>query len=97
VRAELFYGAAKSTNPIKTLATQQAFLKPYTNLPFDESAAAIYGTERARLEKTGIIIGPLDLLIAAITLSHNLILVTNNTREFSRINGLNLEDWQTYP
>lgn len=94
VRAELFHGAAKSTNPVKTLATQQAFLKPYATLPFDDNAAKFYGLERGRLEKLGVTIGPLDLLIASIALAHNLILVTNNTREFSRIQGLNLENWQ---
>lgn len=95
VRAELFYGAAKSNNPAKTLLGQQAFLKPYASLPFDDKAATIYAQERARLERLGISIGPLDLLIAAITLANGLILVTNNTAEFSWINGLIIEDWHS--
>jgi len=97
VRAELFYGAAKSNDPAKTLARQEAFLQPYASLPFDEKSAQIYGKERGRLEKAGISIGPLDLLIAAVALANNLILVTNNTREFSRISGLQLENWQNLP
>lgn len=94
VRAELFYGAGKSINPAQTLARQQQFLAPFPSLPFDDQCAPVYGNLRARLATAGTPIGPLDLLIAAITLSHNLILVTHNTREFARIPGLRIEDWE---
>jgi len=53
-----------------------------------------FGDIRANLEKKGTPIGPYDLLIAAIAMRHNLIVITHNTREFSRINGLKLEDWE---
>jgi tRNA(fMet)-specific endonuclease VapC len=94
VRAELFYGAAKSSNPIKTLDAQLNFLQPYASLPFDDNAATIFAKERARLESLGVMIGPYDLLIVSIALAQNLILVTHNVREFSRISGLRIEDWE---
>jgi len=97
VKAELYYGAMKSQNQARTLAIQQQFLNQFTSLPFDDAAAEIYGRERARLALLGTPIGANDLLIACIALAHNLILVTYNTREFSRVHGLRLEDWETTP
>jgi tRNA(fMet)-specific endonuclease VapC len=94
VRAELFYGAVKSNNPTKTLAAQLNFLQPYVSLPFDDNAATIFAKERAQLESSGVMIGPYDLLIASIALAQNLILVTHNVREFSRVTGLRIEDWE---
>ena len=61
--------------------------------PFDHSAARIYGGIRADLASKGQLIGWNDLMIAATALSHNGVLITHNTREFSRIHGLMLEDW----
>lgn len=94
VKAELFFGAAKSNTPVQSLAKQQAFLKSMISLPFDDASAAIYGPLRAQLQKLGTPIGPLDLQIAAIALVNNLILVTHNTAEFGRISGLQIEDWE---
>lgn len=94
VKAELFYGAMRSNNPERTLAMQQAFLNRFVSLPFDDQAALIYSRIRAQLATLGIPIGPYDLQIAAIALVNNLILVTHNTREFSRVDGLRLEDWE---
>jgi tRNA(fMet)-specific endonuclease VapC len=94
VKAELFYGAWKSANPQQTIARQRQFLDSFVSLPFDDSAAEVYGRERARLAKLGAPIGPNDLLIASIALAHNLILVTHNTSEFNRIAGLQIEDWE---
>lgn len=94
VKAELFTGAAKSQFPTRTLARQIAFLARFVSLPFDDAAATVYGSTRAALEKAGTPIGPNDLLIAAIALTHQLTLVTHNTREFARIAGLALEDWE---
>jgi len=94
VRAELFYGAAKSQTPIQSLAKQEAFLRPYGTLPFDDTAASAYAQIRAHLELQGTPIGPLDMLIAATALAHNLILVTHNTAEFGRVPGLKLDDWE---
>jgi tRNA(fMet)-specific endonuclease VapC len=93
-RAELIFGAFKSNNPEKTLAKQRAFLNPLATLPFDDSTAEHYGRIRAYLARAGTPIGPNDLLIAAIALTHNLILVTHNVREFSRVEHLKIEDWE---
>ena len=65
------------------------------SLPFDDPAAAVYGRVRHELETGGHVIGPNDLMIAAIALVHNLTLVTHNTGEFTRITGLQIADWQT--
>jgi tRNA(fMet)-specific endonuclease VapC len=94
VKGELFYGAKKSSKVAANLASQQTFLSKFVSLPFDDQAADIYSDIRAQLEKAGTIIGPNDLLIAAITLAHSLILVTHNTKEFNRVPALRLEDWE---
>ena len=69
------------------------FLAPLEILPFTEKAAEIYGKIRSYLEKTGSIIGTLDLFIGAHAKSENLVLVTNNVTEFSRIANLKIENW----
>jgi len=97
VKAELFYGAAKSRDPQRSWAQQQTFLAQYASLPFDDMAAEIYGHIRADLETRGTPIGGNDFQIAAIALAYNLTLVTHNTREFSRVVGLILEDWEITP
>lgn len=94
VVAELLFGAAKSQHGPQTLARLQQFLAPYASLPFDDAAAAVYGPLRADLERRGTPIGPNDLMIASIAVSANLILVTNNTREFSRVQNLALVNWE---
>jgi tRNA(fMet)-specific endonuclease VapC len=94
VKAELFYGSMRSNNPARSLAQQQDFLNRFISLPFDDQSALIYGQIRAQLAASGTPIGPNDLLIASIALANNLILVTHNTREFSRVDGLRLEDWE---
>ncbi len=94
VKSELFYGARRSNNPERTLAGQQEFLNRFVSLPFDDNAAIIYSRIRAQLAALGTPIGPYDLQIAAIAMANNLILVTHNTREFNRIEGLQIEDWE---
>jgi tRNA(fMet)-specific endonuclease VapC len=94
VKAELFYGAARSNNPTTTLAKQKYFLERFISLSFDDAAAEIYGSERGRLTALGTPIGPNDLLITSIALANKLILVTHNTREFGRIPELQIEDWE---
>ncbi len=94
VKAELFYGAMRSNNLRKTLAKQQKFLSQFVSLPFDDRAAKVYGKIRAELAAKGTPIGPNDLMIAAIAIVNNVTLVTHNTREFSRVNGLRIEDWE---
>jgi virulence-associated protein VagC len=64
-------------------------------VPFDAVAAAAYGPVRAALERQGTPIGAMDMLIAAHALSLRLTLVTNNTREFARVQGLSVENWAT--
>lgn len=93
VKAELFYGAMRSTNPVHSLAKQRQFVDMFVSLPFDDQAAMEYGRIRADLAAYGTPIGPNDLLIAAIALAHQRILVTHNTHEFQRIHGLLIEDW----
>ena len=94
VRGELAYGAAKSQTPILSTAKQQRFLKPYATLAYDDRAAIEFGRIRAMLETAGTPIGPYDMQIAAIVLAHGLIVVTHNVREFGRVVGLLLEDWE---
>jgi len=94
VKAELYYGALRSKNPQDTLAKLEAFLAPFRSLPFDDQCAAACGRIRARLAQLGSPIGPNDLLIAAIAVVHGATLVTHNVREFSRVEGLEYEDWE---
>lgn len=69
------------------------FLSEISIFSFDADAAQFYGEVRANLQKQGKLIGPMDMLIAAHAKSKGLILVTNNTREFFRVDGLKVEDW----
>ncbi|MEH2259053.1 type II toxin-antitoxin system tRNA(fMet)-specific endonuclease VapC [Nostoc sp.] len=94
VKAELFYGAKRSNNPDRNLALQRGFLSRFTSLQFDDNSAEIFGDIRSHLASLGTPIGPYDLQIAAIALANNLILVTHNVDEFSRVEGLQLEDWE---
>ena len=94
VKAELFYGAMRSNNPTRTLERQQDFLERFISYPFGDESALLFGQIRASLASVGTPIGAYDLQIAAIALVNNLILVTHNTREFERVSGLQLEDWE---
>jgi tRNA(fMet)-specific endonuclease VapC len=94
VVGELRFGAVRSNNPTATMLKVEAFCAPHLSLPYDDVAAVEYALIRADLSARGLLIGPNDLLIAAIARANNLILVTNNTAEFSRVPGLKLEDWQ---
>lgn len=69
------------------------FLKPFEILPFASEAAEEYAPIRAQLEKADLPIGERDLLIAAIAKFRRLTVVTHNVREFSRVDGLKVEDW----
>lgn len=91
--AELYYGAEKSSQVDKNIISIQKFLQPLIALHFSEEDAVAYGRVRADLERQGAPIGAMDLLIAAQALSHELILVTNNVREFQRIASLRIENW----
>jgi tRNA(fMet)-specific endonuclease VapC len=92
VASELRYGCAKNGSP-KLLARVQGVLETIPVLPLDIPADAQYGGIRAELEAAGQPIGMNDLLIAAHAYALGLTLVTDNTREFSRIRGLKVENW----
>lgn len=91
--AELRYGVAKSRHADRNRAHLELFLARFAAAAFDETAAARYGEIRAALEAKGTPIGPLDTLIAAHALGLGATLVTNNVREFSRGEGLRVENW----
>jgi tRNA(fMet)-specific endonuclease VapC len=95
VRAELFFGAALSTTPLKTLANQRLFLSRFPSFPFDDAAAEAYADIRADLTRQGQVIGPNDLMIAAICRASDVTLITHNVSEFGRVTGLKIEDWET--
>jgi len=91
--AELQYGVEKSQYKDKNQTALASFLGPIEILPFEQNAAIKYGSIRADLENQGRIIGAYDLMIGAHAIAENLILVTNNTKEFKRITDLSLENW----
>jgi len=90
--SELQYGVSKSGCREKNQQRLNEFLLPMRILAFDENAAKCYGDIRYQLERQGQIIGPLDLLIAAHAISEQLIMVTNNDKEFRRIQNLTVEN-----
>ncbi len=91
--AELFYGAEKSKAKKKNWAIVETFVSTFEIILFDEKSSKIYPKIRASLEKSGNPIGPMDLLIASISIANNFTLVTNNIKEFRRVKGLKLENW----
>ena len=94
VAAELAFGVAKSGSARNRQALEM-FLAPLIILPFDTAAVWAYGDLRADLERRGTPIGSLDTMIAAHALSQQAMLVTNNTREFAKVPGLQLDNWVT--
>lgn len=94
VKAELVFGALNSQRVQENLSTLEQFLAPFRSLPFDDAAADDYGEIRAHLTQAGNVIGPNDLQIASIARSNGLVLVTHNVGEFSRVPGLEIEDWE---
>jgi len=92
--AELRTGAAKSTTPVKTLHLVENFLRPLTVIDFTSDDAMAYAGVRAKLERAGTPIGPLDTLIASQAIGRKLTLVTNNEREFRRVTGLAIANWK---
>jgi len=91
--SELQYGVSKSTYRKENQHRLDEFLAPLEIIDYNEIAARTYGDIRFQLENRGKSIGPLDLLIAAHALSRNLIMVTNNDKEFKRIKNLEVENW----
>jgi tRNA(fMet)-specific endonuclease VapC len=90
--AELYYGVRKSGSH-RNLVALRHFLEPLEIADFDAQAAEMYAVVRQSLESNGTLIGPLDTQIAAHALALDVVLVTNNIREFSRVSGLRLENW----
>jgi len=92
-KAELLFGAEKSQRRDENLEKINAFLLPFEIVSFSDAATATYATIRSDLETSGKLMGPNDLILAAIVLSVGGILVTNNTQEFRRVKSLKVEDW----
>jgi tRNA(fMet)-specific endonuclease VapC len=94
VKAELLYGARHSQRVAENLKLLAHFFAPFASLPFNDLCAEHYGQIRAELAQSGMLIGPNDLLIAAIARAYDMTLVTHNVEEFDQVNGLRLEDWE---
>jgi tRNA(fMet)-specific endonuclease VapC len=92
VAYELEYGTLQNGSP-RRRAVVSALLAGLTQVPFDGEAALETARIRIELESRGRVIGPIDLLIAGTAVSRSALLVTNNTKEFSRVKGLRLSDW----
>ncbi|MGA8809190.1 MAG: PIN domain-containing protein, partial [Thermoanaerobaculia bacterium] len=92
-QAALRTGAAKSSSPPKTLRLIENFLRPLMLIDFTSEDAIAYAAVRAKLERAGTPIGPLDTLIAAQAIARRLTVVSNNVREFRRVAGLTIENW----
>lgn len=92
VAYEIEYGALKNGSPHRRKITEE-LLAGVAQIPFDADAAGQTARIRIDLENRGMVIGPLDLMIAGTAMSREALLVTNNTKEFSRIQGLRLADW----
>lgn len=94
VWAELHCGACLLSNPEQEKQRIEVAFGGWPRLPFDDAAAERYGEIRAQLQRAGRLIGANDLLIAATALANGLTLITHNTDEFKRIEGLAVEDWE---
>ncbi len=91
--AELRFGVANSAKPEENLDRLERFLLPLEIVPFDAEAGRHYGRIRSELKRLGCPIGSNDLLIASHALALDATLATNNVREFSRVGGLRVEQW----
>lgn len=93
VHSELLYGVEKSNRKSENRAKLKEFLMPFEIIPYTERMSDIYAEIRTKCVKKGSIVGPNDLLIAAIVIASNGTLATRNTKEFSRVHGLKLDEW----
>jgi len=91
--SELMYGAFKSQFVEKNLKAIESFLMPFEIVDYDYMASIEYGRIRANLERKGTVIGNMDMQIAGHALALDLVLVTNNIKEFERVLGLELDNW----
>jgi len=90
--AELVFGAESSSNPAENYRLIDEFSEQTTILPIF-NAIAVYGKEKVKLRKHGKMISDFDLLIGSTAIADNLIMVTENVREFKRISGIKIENW----
>lgn len=91
--AELYYGAYNSNRVTENLARAEFFIQNLPVLPLNDTALRRFGELKAELRRTGQPIADFDLLIASVALAEDCVLVTNNTRHYNRITGLQLENW----
>lgn len=94
VKAELLFGALRSEQKDSNLQLLNKLFSPLISFDFDDNAANHYAQIRADLSMHGNLIGANDLMIAAIARANNAILITHNTSEFGRVQGLTIEDWE---
>jgi tRNA(fMet)-specific endonuclease VapC len=92
--AELEYGVSNSSHMIEAQTALLEFVLPFEILDFNYSAASFYDRIRKEAKDKGQPIGEMDMLIAAIAMANELVVVTNNEREFSRISELKIENWK---
>ncbi len=93
--AELEFGVENSQQIERNRMALLKFLSVFKILNFDDSDAIDYGRLKASLKRKGCLIGPIDMLLAAQALNKHLIFVTNNVKEFKRVEGLKIEDWSS--
>jgi tRNA(fMet)-specific endonuclease VapC len=91
--AELEYGIENSKQIEKNRTALLKFISVFNILDFTEFDGIEYGKLKSKLKRQGEIIGPIDMLLAAQALSNHMIFVTNNVKEFERVEGLKIEDW----
>ncbi len=91
--AELYYGALHSAKPEENRKRVEILISPFSRIPFDSEAAALFAPLKEDLIRRGKPIGVIDMLIASIAKSRGLTLVTNNLRHFQEIPGLSVENW----
>ena len=94
---ELYYGAYKSKKITGNLAKVRTIENAFEIISVNSECAEIFGILKASLKKSGMLLDDFDLIIASCAMNNNLTLVTNNTKHFSRIDGLKLTNWTIYP
>jgi len=92
--AELEYGVENSSRIEQNRTALLKFLSIFNIISYTDKDSTVYGKMKARLRREGKMFGPLDMLIAGHALSRGYTIVTNNTREFRNVTGLNIEDWK---
>lgn len=94
---ELYFGAYQSIQIAGNLSKIRTIEHAFEILPVNSECAEIFGILKASLKKSGKTLDDFDLIIAACAMTHNLTLVTNNTKHFKRIDGLKLTNWAIHP